>query len=76
MSQPDFKLFLDSIVWAFKHTMRDIGDIGLGIVLDLLTNFSRADKAAADGFFRTYFLTLLQDIFFVLTDRSHKSGKE
>lgn len=24
-----FKLFMDSIFWAFKHTMRDIADIGL-----------------------------------------------
>ena len=25
-----FKLLMDSIVWAIKHTMRDIADIGLG----------------------------------------------
>jgi hypothetical protein len=24
-----FKLFMDSIIWAIKHTMRDIADIGL-----------------------------------------------
>lgn len=24
-----FKLVMDSIVWAFKHTMRDIADMGL-----------------------------------------------
>lgn len=24
-----FKLFMDSIVWAIKHTMRDIADTGL-----------------------------------------------
>jgi hypothetical protein len=24
-----FKLIMDSIVWATKHTMRDIGDLGL-----------------------------------------------
>jgi hypothetical protein len=23
-----FKLIMDSIVWATKHTMRDIGDLG------------------------------------------------
>jgi exportin-1 len=26
---PQFKLVMDSIVWAFKHTMRDIADMGL-----------------------------------------------
>lgn len=24
-----FKLVMDSVVWAFKHTMRDIADTGL-----------------------------------------------
>jgi exportin-1 len=26
---PQFKLFMDSIVWAIKHTMRDIAETGL-----------------------------------------------
>ena len=27
-----FKLIMDSVVWAFKHTMRDIADTGLNSV--------------------------------------------
>jgi Importin beta-related nuclear transport receptor len=27
--QPQFKLVLDSIIWAFKHTMRNVADTGL-----------------------------------------------
>ncbi|RKP08205.1 Crm1-F1 [Thamnocephalis sphaerospora] len=69
-----FKLILDSVVWAFKHTMRDIGDTGLNICLDLLNNIARADEAAASAFYQNFFLNLLQDVFFVLTDREHKSG--
>lgn len=26
---PQFKLVMDSVVWATKHTTRDIGDLGL-----------------------------------------------
>ena len=26
---PQFKLFIDSIIWAIKHTMRDIAETGL-----------------------------------------------
>lgn len=25
----EFKMFMDSIIWAIKHTMRDIADTGL-----------------------------------------------
>jgi hypothetical protein len=27
---------LDSIIWAFKHTMRNVADTGLNILLQLL----------------------------------------
>ncbi|SAM02651.1 hypothetical protein [Absidia glauca] len=69
-----FKLVIDSVVWGFKHTMRDIADTGLQICGELVLNVSRTDPSIAGGFYQTYYLSILQDIFFVLTDRDHKSG--
>jgi exportin-1 len=90
-----FKLFMDSITWAIKHTMRDIADIGLnstycvslwihsvltGLLLtalvayDVIHNFSSAEPSIRNSFFQQYFLSILQEIFFVLTDSDHKSG--
>ncbi|KAJ3232034.1 Karyopherin transporter [Chytriomyces hyalinus] len=74
LSSPTFKLFLDSVVWGFKHTMRDISDLGLTICLDLINNFSKTDPSIANAFFQTFYLSILQDIFFVLTNTFHKSG--
>ncbi|KAJ7752019.1 CRM1 C terminal-domain-containing protein [Mycena metata] len=74
MSPPQFKLFMDSIIWAIKHTMRDIADIGLNLCLEVVNNFAGADPAVANAFFQQYFLSIVQDIFFVLTDTDHKSG--
>ncbi|KAJ7738510.1 CRM1 C terminal-domain-containing protein [Mycena maculata] len=74
MSPPQFKLFMDSIVWAIKHTMRDIADIGLSLCLEVVNNFAGAEPAVANAFFQQYFLSIVQDIFFVLTDTDHKSG--
>ncbi|KAJ3388329.1 Karyopherin transporter [Entophlyctis sp. JEL0112] len=71
---PTFKLFLDSVVWGFKHTMRDISDLGLQICLDLLNNFSKCDQSISNAFYQTYYLSILQDVFFVLTNTFHKSG--
>ena len=67
-------MLMDSIVWSFKHTMRDIGEVGLSICMDLLTNFGKCEKSVANAFFQTYYVSLLQDLFFVLTSTSHKSG--
>lgn len=87
-----FKLFIDSIVWAIKHTMRDIAETGLNrmyscsleldvlclpfaaVCLEIINNFAAAEAQIANQFFQQYYLSILQDIFFVLTDADHKSG--
>ncbi|CAO3686094.1 unnamed protein product [Rhizopus stolonifer] len=74
LAPAQFKYLIDSIVWGFKHTMRDIADIGLDICGELIDNISRTDAAIAGAFYQSYYLPLLQDIFFVLTDSDHKSG--
>lgn len=74
LPQQQFKLAVDSIVWAFKHTVRDIGDTGLNICLELLNNMAQTDANISNGFYQMYLLNLLRDIFFVLTDTDHKSG--
>ncbi|TDL27514.1 hypothetical protein BD410DRAFT_782606 [Rickenella mellea] len=69
-----FKLFMDSIIWAIKHTMRDIADVGLNLCLEVVNNFASAEPPVANAFFQQYFLSIIQDIFYVLTDADHKSG--
>jgi exportin-1 len=55
--------------------MRDIADTGLNLCLEVINNFATAaDPAVTNAFFQQYFLSILQDIFFVLTDADHKSG--
>jgi exportin-1 len=74
------RLVIDSIVWAFKHTERNISETGLEILNELLHNVSNAaanngdGSSFAQGFFGAFFLPLMQDVFGVLTDRLHKSG--
>ncbi|KAL6069759.1 Exportin-1 [Balamuthia mandrillaris] len=69
-----FKLIIDSIVWAFKHTMRNIAETGLNILLELLKNIAASGEEVAQGFYKAYFINLVQDIFYVLTDAFHKSS--
>ncbi|KAG8831327.1 Karyopherin transporter [Serendipita sp. 399] len=69
-----FKLLFDSIIWGMKHTLRDIADVGLMILYEMVDNFAKSDPNVANAFFQQYFTALLQDLFFVLTDSDHKSG--
>jgi len=68
-----FKLVLDSIIWAFKHTMRDVADTGLNILFQLLQNVS-GNPEAAQSFYQTYYTDILQHMFGVVTDTSHTAG--
>lgn len=54
--------------------MRDISDLGLNIILEMLQKFEREDPVISNVFYQAYYLSLLQDIFFVLTNPFHKSG--
>ncbi|CAK4226795.1 unnamed protein product [Aphanomyces euteiches] len=67
------KLVVDSIVWAFKHTERNVADTGLETLFALLLNV-RENETIAASFYRSFYLSLLQDILVVLTDRLHKFG--
>lgn len=42
---------------------------------EVVNNFAgAAEPAVSSAFFQQYFLSIVQDIFFVLTDTDHKSG--
>jgi len=70
---PQFKLILDSIIWSFKHTMRDVAEIGLEILLKLLENV-RQNQEAAQSFYQAYYIEIMQHVFSVVTDSSHIAG--
>lgn len=45
------KLVVDSIVWGFKHTERNISEMGLEILFDLLQHIARHPDVAP-GFYQ------------------------
>ncbi|GMI78901.1 EXPORTIN 1, ARABIDOPSIS THALIANA EXPORTIN 1, exportin 1A, HEAT-INTOLERANT 2 [Hibiscus trionum] len=72
LSSQQLKLVMDSIIWAFRHTERNIAETGLNLLLEMLKNFQGSEFC--NQFFRTYFLSIEQEIFAVLTDTFHKPG--
>jgi exportin-1 len=67
------KLIVDSIVWAFRHTERNISETGMEILEELLRNIS-LNPTIAQPFYQTFLLPLIQDVMVIMTDRCHKSG--
>ncbi|KAI1004079.1 Exportin-1 [Podosphaera aphanis] len=69
-----FKFVIDSCMWASKHDNREVEHAGLSMCLELITNIAETDTSTANAFFHQFFVPILQDIFFVLTDTDHKAG--
>jgi exportin-1 len=72
MSPAQSKLVMDSIVWAFRHTERNVAETGLNLLMEMLQKFQESEFATS--FHQTYYLQLMQEIFAVMTDTFHKPG--
>ncbi|KAJ7563170.1 hypothetical protein O6H91_03G099000 [Diphasiastrum complanatum] len=72
LSPQQLKLVMDSIIWAFRHTERNVAETGLNLLLEMLNNFQASEFC--NQFHQSYFLTIEQEIFAVLTDTFHKPG--
>ncbi|CDY28738.1 BnaCnng06240D [Brassica napus] len=70
LSSEQLKLVMDSVIWAFRHTERNIAETGLKLLLVLLKKFQKS--AFSNQFYRTYLMQIEQEIIAVLTDTFHK----
>lgn len=73
LSPQQFKLVLDSIIWAIKHTMRNVADIGHQTLYALLENIA-TNEEVMQTFYQTHCLEILQHLFSVITDPSLTAG--
>ena len=62
-------------MWALKHTMRTICELGLEILQTMLRKFLTTDVQSAQTFYQVYYLETMQHIFAVVAECSHTSGK-
>jgi len=74
LDQRQFKLVIDSCMWASKHDNRLVEGEGLNMCLELMSNMADTDSNTCTSFFQNFYTTILQDVFFVLTDSDHKAG--
>ena len=74
LDQRQFKFVIDSCLWASKHDNREVESTGLAMLMELIDNMASQDQRTASFFFQQYFINILQDVFFVLTDTDHKAG--
>ena len=62
LSPQNLKLVIDSVVWAFRHTERNVAEMGLQLLLEMMQAFQQSEFC--NQFYQLYFLTLLQEVRF------------
>ncbi|XP_004349359.2 Xpo1 protein [Capsaspora owczarzaki ATCC 30864] len=73
--EDQFRVVMDSLTWAMQHTMRDVADTGLLTLKDFLERVATLnDPNIVQGFFRSYYLLLLQHLFACLTNSLHAAS--
>ncbi|EON68851.1 exportin-1 [Coniosporium apollinis CBS 100218] len=74
LDAPTFKNVIDSCMWASKHDNREVEGAGLNMCIELISNMAETNPETCNAFFQNFYLPILQDVFFVLTDSDHKAG--
>eukprot|EP00241_Pyramimonas_parkeae_P000677 CAMPEP_0114249878 /NCGR_PEP_ID=MMETSP0058-20121206/14395_1 /TAXON_ID=36894 /ORGANISM="Pyramimonas parkeae, CCMP726" /LENGTH=1067 /DNA_ID=CAMNT_0001363489 /DNA_START=188 /DNA_END=3391 /DNA_ORIENTATION=+ len=72
LTPQNLKLVIDSVVWAFRHTERNVAEMGLNLLLEMLHAFQQSEFC--NQFYKSYYIMLMQEVFAVLTDIFHKPG--
>ena len=66
-----FRLIIDAVVWAFKHSMRNVAERGLDILKDMLRQFANyPDQSKAQAFYKLFFMEILIHVLSVVADRN------
>eukprot|EP00475_Leptophrys_vorax_P011138 TRINITY_DN1767_c0_g1_i4.p1 TRINITY_DN1767_c0_g1~~TRINITY_DN1767_c0_g1_i4.p1 ORF type:complete len:862 (+),score=248.53 TRINITY_DN1767_c0_g1_i4:116-2701(+) len=72
ISEQEFKLIYDAIVWAVRHLERNVGETGLNTLAELLVNVEK--EGLTSDFYSKYYILVLQEVLSIMTDTLHKSG--
>ena len=68
-----FKTIIDCVIWAFKHEQVTTSEIGLDSLLSIIKNVNDCDIAIINQFYQFYYIRILHDLLFVMTDGMHKA---
>lgn len=71
-AEAGFQQVFNAIIWAVKHTERNVAETGLVILHELLDSVDESPHVVY--FYQHYYRLVLNDILSVLTDTLHKPG--
>ena len=73
VEESQFKTVINCVIWAIKHDLSTIYEIGLSTLVCIL-NCLADNPTFSEQFYKHYYINILADTLFVLTDGLHSNG--
>lgn len=75
LSGDAFQLFVNAILWSFKHNNSEVETSGLSLANELLKNVEKLGTTPfTTAFYQNFYFPIMADTFYVITDSDHKAG--
>lgn len=75
LTQAQFELIYEAVLWSLKHNHRDIVDIGFTTMHTIILKYDTvATPADSSLFFQKYFIPTLENMFAILSETSLRTG--
>ncbi|KRX01384.1 Armadillo-type fold [Pseudocohnilembus persalinus] len=71
--EQQFQNVIDCVIWATKHHLNNLSQLGLDVLLFILKNVNQ-NSYIANQFYRAYYMYIFKAILEIITDGYHKSG--
>uniref|UniRef100_A0A1I7ZPE9 CRM1_C domain-containing protein n=1 Tax=Steinernema glaseri TaxID=37863 RepID=A0A1I7ZPE9_9BILA len=68
--EADFRLLLEADVWALQHQMRDVAEVGIEMLKEILVKVAELPPAEKQMFYGQHFMYLLEQVLAIATDRN------
>ncbi|CAJ0961986.1 unnamed protein product, partial [Mesorhabditis belari] len=70
MPSEQLQYIIDAVVWAFQHSMRNVAEIGLDILKDMLAKVAILPEEQSQTFYKEFYMQILQHVLAVVADSS------
>lgn len=76
LPEEQLSYIIDAVVWAFQHSMRNVAEIGLDILKDMLDRVEYLPSQQSQPFYKRFYMQILQHVLAVVADSSqvHVAG--
>jgi len=73
LESSNFQTIINCLLWALRHEIMNIHDIGIEAIISFLGNIN-TNMDYINQFYQTFFVQIFNEVLYVTTDKMHQNG--